>query len=177
MAMLNDCSIFKVHNDYYTPKSAWENINHLIPKDKIIWEACMFKSYQSKSPQYLRELGHDVVFNHQWDMLKDKPNIFDIIITNPPFENKIKKDILYELIKLDKPFIILLNSMNTFTKYIRDIFKSNLKDLQIIIPFGKINYEKLDYETNELQPTTNCSFYCIYLCYKMRFTQEQLWLL
>ena len=30
---------FLKHDDYMTPKHAWENINHLIPKNKIIWEA------------------------------------------------------------------------------------------------------------------------------------------
>ena len=29
----------KKHDDYMTPKYAWENIQHLIPKDKVIWEA------------------------------------------------------------------------------------------------------------------------------------------
>ena len=29
----------KKHDDYMTPKYAWEHIQHLIPKDKVIWEA------------------------------------------------------------------------------------------------------------------------------------------
>jgi hypothetical protein len=32
------CGFLK-HDDYMTPKTAWENIAHLIPKDKVIWEA------------------------------------------------------------------------------------------------------------------------------------------
>ena len=27
------------HDDYTTPNSAWDNIKHLIPQDKVIWEA------------------------------------------------------------------------------------------------------------------------------------------
>jgi len=30
---------FLKHDSYMTPKSAWDNIKHLIPKDKVIWEA------------------------------------------------------------------------------------------------------------------------------------------
>jgi len=30
---------FLKHDDYMTPKSAWDNIKHFIPKDKVIWEA------------------------------------------------------------------------------------------------------------------------------------------
>jgi hypothetical protein len=176
MSMCKDCPKFNVHDDYYTPKSAWENINHLIPKDKVIWEACMLNSHKSKSPEYLEDLGHKVVHNKEWDILNNQPEHFDMIITNPPFETKIKKQILQRLVEIDKPFIILLNTMNTFTKYMREIFKGKLNDLQIITPSTKINYEKLDYDTNELIPTKNCSFYCIYLCYKMDLSPQDLWL-
>ena len=30
---------FIKHDDYMTPKYAWENIEHIIPNDKVIWEA------------------------------------------------------------------------------------------------------------------------------------------
>ncbi len=30
---------FQLHDDYMTPKHAWEDIAEYIPKDKIIWEA------------------------------------------------------------------------------------------------------------------------------------------
>jgi len=30
---------FLKHDDYMTPKTAWEAIQNFIPKDKIIWEA------------------------------------------------------------------------------------------------------------------------------------------
>jgi len=26
------------HDDYMTPKYAWDNIKHIIPKNKVIWE-------------------------------------------------------------------------------------------------------------------------------------------
>tara|TARA_R110000744_G_scaffold220252_1_gene339076 strand:+ start:1824 stop:2348 length:525 start_codon:yes stop_codon:yes gene_type:complete len=174
MAMLNDSPTFKIHDDYYTPKKAWEQINHLIPKDKVILEGCMLNSLQSKSPEYLTDLGHKVIFDTTLDFITGEIPQCDMIITNPPFKTEIKKQILTRLVEIDKPFIIIMNVMNTFTKYIRKIFKGNLQHLQIITPDTKVLFNKL--KDGELVKTKPPSFYCIYLCYKMELTPEQLWL-
>jgi hypothetical protein len=168
MANFKDCKKFKVHNDYYTPKSAWENINHLIPKDKVVWEACMLNSTKSKSAQYLTELGNKVVYNTDWDILKEDHG--DIIVTNPPFEHDLKLKILKRLVELDKPFIIIMNSLNTFTCYFTEILDK--KHIQIITPKRKINCHKL--VNGELIPTKSCSFYCVYVAYKMELKNEDL---
>jgi hypothetical protein len=168
MANLKDSPKFKIHDDYYTPKSAWEKINHLIPKDKVIWEACMLNSHLSKSPEYLKELGNKVIHDTSWDVLKEDHG--DIIITNPPFETKIKIAILKRLVHLDKPFIIIMNSMNTFANYFTEILDKRY--IQIITHKGKINFDKM--ENNTLTKTKNCSFYCVYVAYKMNLKTEQL---
>jgi len=168
MANCKDSPIFKIHDQYYTPKSAWEKINKLIPKDKVVWEACMLNSHLSKSPQYLKELGNEVVYNTSWDILKE--NHGDIIITNPPFETKIKIAILKRLVELDKPFIIIMNSMNTFANYFTEILDK--KYIQIITPKGRINFDKM--ENNELIKTKNCSFYSVYVAYKMNIKSEDM---
>jgi hypothetical protein len=174
MANLTDSPHFAIHDDYYTPSYAWKNITHIIPKDKVIWEACMLDSELSKSPQYLQELGCEVVYDTTMDCLEVRPDNYDMIITNIPFETKIKKKILTKFVEYDKPFIIIMNSMNTFSKYMREIFKGNFQHLQVITPSGKINFNKL--LNGELIPTKGCSFYCIYLCYKMNIPNEDLWL-
>ena len=139
MANLKDSPKFKIHNDYYTPKCAWEKINKLIPKDKVVWEACMLNSNLSKSPQYLTELGNEVVYDTSWDILKE--NHGDIIITNPPFETKIKIAILKRLVELDKPSIIIMNSMNTFANYFKPNFflKSLMFSLREVVSPHKIH--------------------------------------
>ena len=174
MANLSDSSHFACFNDYYTPAMAWAQITNLIPKDKIIWEACMLNSSLSKSPEYLQDLGCTVVYDTKWDCLTMRPHNFDMIVTNPPFETPLKKKILKRFVELDKPFIIIMNSMNTFSKYLREIFKNNMEHLQIITPEGKINFGKL--LDGEVIPTNNCSFYCIYLCYKCNIETKKLWL-
>lgn len=168
MANLKDSPKFKIHNDYYTPKYAWEKINHLIPKDKVVWEACMLNSHLSKSADYLIELGNKVVYDTSWNILKE--NHGDIIITNPPFETKIKIEILKRLVELDKPFIIIMNSMNTFANYFTEILDKRY--IQIITHRGKINFDKM--ENDKLTKTKNCSFYCVYVAYKMNLKNEDL---
>tara|TARA_Y100001937_G_scaffold109631_1_gene154507 strand:- start:7 stop:537 length:531 start_codon:yes stop_codon:yes gene_type:complete len=176
MALLNDCSHFsKTKNDYYTTKQMWKNISDLIPKDKIIWEACLLNS-KSKSLEYWKDMGYNVVGNNTWDCLNYYPINYDIIVTNPPFETKIKTKILKHLYKLDKPFILVLNVMNVFSKYMRDIFGDDMKYLQVIYPQGKIKFEIIDEETQELKKAGDPSFYCVYLAYKMDIPQDKLYL-
>jgi len=45
---------FLKHDDYMTPKYAWENIQHFIPRDKVIWEA--FYGGDGQSGKYLSDL-------------------------------------------------------------------------------------------------------------------------
>ena len=46
------------HDDFMTPNYAWDNIKHLIPTDKVIWESFYG---DGTSGDYLRELGFDVI--------------------------------------------------------------------------------------------------------------------
>ena len=181
MANLADSPHFSKHDDYYTPKSAWEQIAPVIATvenvNGPVWEACMLGATQSQSPSYLREIIGDpelVVADTEMDMLTQQPEEFGSIITNPPFSTELKKQVLTRLHELDKPFIIIMNSMNLFTKYLREIFGDDMKHLQVITPDKKINYDKLD--NGILTPTKNCSFYSIYLCYKLDLPQQMLWL-
>ena len=45
---------FIKHDDYMTPKMAWENIKEYIPKDKVLWE-CFYGD--GNSGQYLKDIG------------------------------------------------------------------------------------------------------------------------
>ena len=121
MANLKDCPKFETFDDYYTPKEAWEKINHLIPKDKVVWEAFMLGSNQSKSIKNLKEMKVNVIGNTEWDFLKETPE-HDLIISNPPFSNPLKTLCLKKLVENDKPFIIIMNSMNLFSVYFNRLF-------------------------------------------------------
>ena len=162
MANFSDSPHFSTHDDYYTPKSAWASINHLIPKDKVIVEAFMLNSNQSKSAEYLEELGNTVYYDKRYDFiegtrLNEKIPIatkypkMDMIVSNPPYSKKLKQAALRKLHEVDKPFIIILNSNILYTNYLRDIFGEDMKHIQVINPRGKINFDK--YENDTYVPT------------------------
>ena len=50
------------HDDWFSRKKTWEDIQEYIPRDTTIIEACML-NYVSNSPIYLQELGFKVEWN------------------------------------------------------------------------------------------------------------------
>ena len=157
---------FVKHDDYMTPKSAWENIKHLIPKDKVIWEAFYG---DGKSGTYLKELGFNVI-HEPVDFFEN--NLGDIIVSNPPFS--FSKEIIQHLAKLDKPFIIIMPSGKINTSYFRENFMN--KRLQIVIPRKRIHFTKMINGEKVKDQKNACNFDCFYYCYKMGFEKDIIWL-
>ena len=157
---------FLKHDDYMTPKYAWENIAEYIPSDKLIWEPFYG---DGKSGEYLQELGFNVI-HKPIDFFES--NEGEIIVSNPPF-SKIK-DIMERLLGLDKPFILILPSSKINTSYFR-AWKD--KKLQIIIPRKRIHFEKLINGNKPNNGKNACNFDCFYYCYKMDLKNDITWLL
>jgi hypothetical protein len=158
-------AVFMKHDDYMTPKSAWENIKHLIPKDKVIWEAFYGNGV---SGNYLRELGFKVI-HEPVDFFES--DLGDIIVSNPPFSKA--KDIMKRLLVLDKPFIIIFPVSKINTSYFRE-WKD--KGLQIIIPRTRIHFEKHVDGKPVKGWKKACAFDCFYYCYKINFENDIVWL-
>jgi len=159
---------FTVHDDYMTPKSAWENIKDFIPKNKKIWEAFYG---DGNSGKYLQELGFDVI-HEPVDFFEN--NLGDIIVSNPAFS--IKKQVFQRLKKLDKPFIIICPSSTINTQYMRELFSDSEYPIQIIIPRKRIQFIKLvDGKIPENYKSV-CNFDCFYFCYKMDLPRDIIWL-
>jgi len=165
MANFQDSVSFNIHDDFYTRKKNWEQITPFINKDLILYEFCLLNSNE-QSKKYFQELGYKVIGNKTIDFLEynKEEEEADILVSNIPFSTGIKLKMLKKLVQLDKPFIIIMNSLNLFSKYFKEIFKD--KEIYFIYPSYKIHYDK--YEKGELQPTKNkTSFYSIYVCYKV----------
>lgn len=145
---------FIKHDDYMTPKYAWENIKQYIPKDKMIWEPWYG---DGKSGLYLKELGFNVI-HEPIDFFEN--DFGEIIIGNPPYSQI--KSILKRLYELDKPFILILPSSKIHTSYIRE-WKD--KHLQLIIPRKRIQFSKM--VNGETNMENRCNFDCFYYCYKI----------
>jgi hypothetical protein len=160
---------FLKHDDYMTPKYAWENIEQYIPKDKIIWEAFMG---DGKSGEYLKELGCKEVIHEPIDFFENDKG--EVIISNPPFSKS--KDVMDRLRQLDKPFIIIMPCSKICTSYFRNNFKDTNDPIQIIIPRKRIHFEKhIDGKAVE-NWKPQCNFDCFYYCYKMNLPRDIVWL-
>lgn len=157
---------FLKHDDYMTPKHAWENIKQYIPKDKKIWEAFYG---DGESGRYLTELGFDVI-HEPVDFFEN--DLGEVIVSNPPFSKS--KEVMKRLAELDKPFILIMPSSKINTSYMRDNFMN--KGLQIIIPPKRIHFTKL-VDGKPVEGWKNaCNFDCFYYCYKIGLENDIIWL-
>ena len=160
---------FLKHDDYMTPKLAWESIQQFIPKDKIIWEPFYG---DGKSGEYLQELGFNVI--HDQDDFFES-NKGEVIISNAPFSQS--KEVLKRCVVLNKPFILIFPSSKINTQYTRALFKDQVAEpLQIIIPQKRINFEK---HVNGEVPVgwgERCNFDCFYYCWKINLPRDIIWL-
>ena len=159
---------FLKHDDYMTPDYAWDNIQHLIPKDKVIWEAFYGNG---KSGSHLQKLGFTVI-HEEIDFFENDKG--DIIVSNPPFSKK--REVFTRLRQLNKPFIMICPSSMINTQYIRKLFGDANDPLQIIIPRKRINFEKLVDGKVPENWGDRCNFDCFYYCWKMNLERDIVWL-
>ena len=159
---------FIKHDDYMTPKYAWENIAHLIPKDKIIWEAFYG---DGTSGTHLRELGFNTIHEPIDFFDDDTVPEYDILISNPPFSQS--KNIMNRLYELDKPFILIMPSSKINTSYFRQWRDRNI---QIVIPRKRIHFTKLVDGIVPDNYKSSCNFDCFYYCYKIGLDKDITWL-
>ena len=158
---------FSKHDDYMTPKYAWENIKQYIPK-KRIWEAFFG---DGSSGNYLQELGFDVIHEER-DFFTSPPDEWDLIVSNPPFSKS--REVMEKLLEYDKPFILIMPSSKINTSYFR-AWKD--KELQIIIPRKRIHFVK-HIDGKPVEGWKNaCAFDCFYYCYKIDLPKDILWLI
>lgn len=102
---------FGVHNDYYTPLSAWQDLAKVLRETSVfkqspakrtangdpvtplpklrVWEPFMLNS-NGASKIHLESLGFEVQGNVQTDFFelssRPDPKSYDLVISNPPFE-------------------------------------------------------------------------------------------
>jgi hypothetical protein len=164
----NQESNYRKFDDYTTPKHAWEDIQHIIPRNKIIWEAFYCNG---TSGQYLRDLGFDVIHENV-DFYST--NNGDIIVSNPPFSQT--KQILTRLRLLDKPFILIMSISKLSCQYTRNIFKDCDDKLQIIIPSKRIHFIKIVDGKEVHDCSDKCNFDCFYYCWKIGLPDNITWL-
>ena len=159
---------FTKHDDYMTPKYAWENIKQYIPKDKVIWEAFYG---DGESGKYLTELGFNTIHEDIDFFENDRA---ECVVSNPPFT--LCKEVLTRLKKLNKPFILIMPSSKINTQYFRKLFCNEKDPIEIIIPRKRIQFVKT---INGIIPENYkscCNFDCFYYCWKINLPRNIVWL-
>jgi len=137
-----------------TQKSTWEDIKHIIPQNKTIWEAFYG---DGESGKILKKLGFNTI-HEKIDFFKHDKG--DIVVSNPPFSEC--KEVLTRLVKLEKPFILILPSSKINTQYFRKLFYKQKDKIKIIIPKKRIQFIKDGKECKN-----KCNFDCFYYCWKI----------
>lgn len=161
-------SNYRKFDHYMTPKHAWEDVQHIIPRDKVIWESFYG---DGTSGQYLRELGFDVIHENIDFFTTDNG---EIILSNPPFSKT--REILTRLKLLNKPFILIMPISKLCCQYTRNIFKDSEDKIQIIIPKKRIHFIKVidGVEVNDC--SNKCNFESVYYCWKINLPDDITWL-
>ncbi len=159
---------FTKHDDYMTPKSAWDNIKHLIPKNKVLWEAFYG---DGGSGTHLSSLGFTTIHENIDFFTND---CGDIVVSNPPFTKT--KEVLTRLKQLEKPFILIMPCSKINTQYVRNLFKDSQDQLQIIIPRKRIHFIKTVDGKVPDDYKSKCNFDCYYYCYKIGLERDIIWL-
>ena len=170
---------FSKHDDYMTPKSAWEAIKDYIPDNTNIWDPFYG---DGASKEFLQEIKPTCNVHSEDDdfftPMYDYHN--SIIVTNPPF-SKIKA-IIKRLKEMETPFIMIMPSSKICTQYFRQTFAKDTDPIQLIIPRKRIQFEKklwcdecLEYHSDPLAKKC-CNFDCFYYCWKMGLPRDIVWL-
>lgn len=160
---------FKEQDEYYTPSilvqcilpyiESWiYNFNKKHDRSPIIW--LPFDTEESKYYQILEDsFKEDAIIIHTHlndghDFFIYQPDMFDIIISNPPFSKKL--EIMERIIfDLKKPFVLLTNIMSLNYQEIGGLFSFVGEDIQFLIPDKKVSFDG------------NTSSFCSgYVCYK-----------
>ena len=161
MIKLNTLKKWKEDNDYETPSYIWDDILHLIPKDREIWCPFYCNGYCGN---YLSTKGLKII--HLEEDFFDN-NHGEVCIDNPPYRSRekslIKREIITRLKELEKPFMLLFPASTIQTRYFKNLWD---KDFQLVIPSKQYHFLK------DGKQTKNCPFYTIWVCWRMNFKND-----
>jgi len=143
------------NDEAYTPAYGVEPILEFIPKEKIIW--CPFDTEKSEFVKLIRKNGNKVEYSHknEKDFFEYEPEEWDIIISNPPFQNK--KEFFKRALSFEKPFALLMSISWLNDVAPKVLFKN--KDLQLLMFDKRIRFTN-PYNKDNKRPTFSSAYYC-----------------
>lgn len=128
-------------DDFQTPPAALKPLLPFLKEDWVIWECAAGKGNLTRG---LQEAGFDAISTdilvEDFDFLTQKPDVFDCIITNPPFS--LKQQFLERAYSIGVPFAFLLPLTTFETAKRQKLFKEY--GLEVIFFDKRINFETPD---------------------------------
>lgn len=146
----------KITDDFKTPLEAWIKLSPYIPCNKKIWSPFYCDGSQK---QFFNILGFDIIHEDEDFFENDKG---EIVVCNPPFSKK--REVLERLVKLNKPFMVLLPSSVINNKWFHKLVNY---DFQIIFFKKEIHYKNLN---EKVKYTFNWGTYCV--CWKIGLDKD-----
>jgi len=155
-------------DNWSTPKHAYESIEPFVKEFQrknnisqlVIWDP-FFNANGATADHYMREVfaGAEVIYQNVWINFKcsDIPEFAqraNLIITNPPFSKKHKQETTQWLKSIGIPFISILPTETIMLKSFRPL----VGGLQLVIPSGRLTFEKDGQKTKSAPLGT--SFFC-----------------
>ena len=156
-------------DESYTPAYGVEPIIKHIPKDAIVW--CPFDKEHSEFVKQIRANGNAVILSHiddGRDFFKFEPLEWDIIVSNPPFQNKRK--FFERALSFGKPFALLMTNAWLNDKYSKWVFKESNRGMQLLMFDKRIHFEQ-NGETKK-KTTFSSSYYCCDFLQKQIILEE-----
>lgn len=144
-------------DENYTPDYGVNPILKYIPKNSIIW--CPFDTEESEFVKQISQLESiTVVYSHistGQDFFNYEPDNWDIIISNPPFQNKRK--FFERALSFNKPFALIMTNAWLNDSAPKQLFMN--KDLQLLMFNKRMKFTNPDGRPNN-KITFSSSYYC-----------------
>lgn len=127
-------------DEKYTPAYAVLPLIKYLPHNAVVW--CPFDTKNSEFVLTLKEYGFKVVHSHLFtgqDFFNYEPDYWDMIVSNPPFSNKVK--IFEKCLSLGKPFALLMSNfwLNNGTPY--KLFRN--RELELMFFDKRVQYNNM----------------------------------
>jgi hypothetical protein len=147
-------------DNFGTPASALDPLVPYLKKEWTIWEPAVGKGNLRNA---LNNAGHSVVSSgHEEGFLNMRPELFDCIVTNPPYS--IKSAFLARCYDLRKPFALLMPITTFDSQERRRLFHEN--GVQVIFPASRVNYETPNHAARAaVGKKSSAWFYSCWFCW------------
>jgi len=145
-------------DENYTPDYGVYPILKYIPKNSTVW--CPFDTKESEFVKQISQLPSiNVVYSHiqnGQDFFNYEPDSWDIMISNPPFQNK--RQFFERALSFNKPFALIMTNAWLNDSAPKQLFMH--KDLQLLM-FDK----RMKFTNPEGRPNNKITFSSSYYCW------------